>query len=128
MEDTWFGQWKYLLGGEYSDCTYLNITLGKLADDLKVKFNVEVQESLLRVIMAGGRYACQSKECVSQLILNKGCYIGGVECNFDELSGASELILETIRGIEDDGGVNREPIILVLDYEVQVGLGPFHVL
>lgn len=121
LEDTWFGPWKYLLWGEWSECKHLDLVQNKLADDLKVKCKVEVHESLLRVILAGGKYACQSKECVSQLILNKGCYIGGVECNIDELSGAFELILETIHDIEEDVCVNREPIILVLDYEVQVG-------
>lgn len=86
-----------------------------------MKCNVDVEESLLRVILAGGQHACESTRCVPELILNKGCHIDGVECNIDEMPMVLKLILETIHGLEDIC-VTREPIILVLDHEIQVSI------
>lgn len=120
IEEKWFGPWKFLLCSNWSDCKHLNAATNKLADDLEVKCDVDLHESLLRVILAGGPHACDSARCVLQLILNKGCHVDGVECNIDEMSMVFKLILETIHDLEEDICVNREPIILVLDHEIQV--------
>ncbi|XP_074358633.1 separase isoform X1 [Apium graveolens] len=119
IEEKWFGPWKFLLCSDWSDCKHLKLATNKLAEDLKVKCNVDLHESLLRVILAGGQHACESTRCVPELILNKGCHVDGVECNIDEMSMALKLILETIHGLEDIC-VTREPIILVLDHEIQM--------
>lgn len=105
---------------DWSDCKHLDLAINKLADDLKVKCDVNLHESLLRVILAGGQHACDSSRCVPNLILNNGCHVDGVECNIDEMSMVFKLILETIHEFEEDLCVNREPIILVLDHEIQV--------
>ncbi|KAL1827171.1 separase isoform X3 [Daucus carota subsp. sativus] len=120
IEEKWFGPWKFLFCSDWSDCKHLDLAINKLADDLKVKCDVNLHESLLRVILAGGQHACDSSRCVPNLILNNGCHVDGVECNIDEMSMVFKLILETIHEFEEDLCVNREPIILVLDHEIQM--------
>ncbi|KAK9290720.1 hypothetical protein L1049_008894 [Liquidambar formosana] len=134
LEDSWLGPWKYLLLGEWSDCRRLDSIKKKLVHDLKCKYKVDVNESLLKGILGGAKYAFEKEECFSQIFLNKGCYIGRVRyhdgercetlldtCGVESLSGlAFQLILEAANELEEEECVNREPIILVLDCEVQM--------
>lgn len=135
FEDSWFGPWKYLFLGDWSDSKHLDLVQKKLVDDLKSKYKVSVPESVLKVIVGGVNYACQREECVSQIILNKGCYVGGIgdrhsesskllSKNCDGIKRVSQsifkLINETANDVEEREFANRQPIILVLDFEVQV--------
>ena len=105
--------------------------------NLKVKCKVDAHERLLNVVVGGAKHACEREECVLQLILSKGCFIGGVgncsqtmqgtlvdTCDGDESLSkmAFNLILEASQEVEEQECLNREPVILVLDFDVQVGL------
>ncbi|PQM39259.1 separase [Prunus yedoensis var. nudiflora] len=72
---------------------------------------------------------------VSQLCFKKGCYIGKAGCSEEEKCLTSpgesngiekqselafQLIHEAVNELEGLCSVNREPIILVLDFEVQM--------
>lgn len=137
LEDSWLGPWKYVLLGEWSNRKRLDLVHKKLMCDLKSKCKLDVNESLLKVILGGSKYDFEGEACISQLCLRRGCYVGRVGC-FDEAKcGTSsnafygvgkqselafQLILEAMGELEGEDSVNREPIILVLDCEVQVCL------
>ncbi|KAM1392417.1 hypothetical protein ACFX2I_019995 [Malus domestica] len=136
LEDLWFGPWKYVLLGESSNCKQLDLVHKKLARDLKSKCKMDIDESLLKVILGGSKYAFEGGGAyVSQLCFKKGCYIGKAGCSEEnkwlastnESNGyqkLSELAFQLIQGavneLEGLDTVNREPIILVLDFEVQM--------
>ncbi|XP_059463278.1 separase isoform X5 [Corylus avellana] len=135
LEDSWFGPWKYVLLGEWSNCKRLDLVHKKLMCDLKSKCKLEVNESLLKVILGGSKYDFEEEACISQLCPRRGCYVGRVGC-FDKAkcgtsSNASygvdqqsefafQLIQEAMSELEGEDSVKREPIILVLDCEVQM--------
>lgn len=53
--------------------------------------------------------------------MKKGCYIGGRECQNDgRLSSVSEILLNTMHEIGEEDFVDREPVILVPSFEIQV--------
>ncbi|XP_057494488.1 LOW QUALITY PROTEIN: separase-like [Actinidia eriantha] len=135
LEDSWFGPWKYLLLGELSGSKHQELVQRKLMHNLKVKCKVDAHESLLNVVVGGAKHACEREECVLQLILSKGCFIGGVgnfsqtlqgtladTCDGDESLSkmAFNLILEASKEVEEQECLNREPVILVLDFDVQM--------
>lgn len=126
-EDLWFGPWKYLLLGGLLNCKHLDSVTKKLMKDLKSKCKVNVSESILRSVISGA--SSQQKECLSELILKKGCYIGGKQCDNDTSPGAnssslsslvSDLLTNAIQEIGDEDFADREPIILVPDFDIQV--------
>ncbi|XP_010245919.1 PREDICTED: separase isoform X3 [Nelumbo nucifera] len=132
IEDSWLGPWKCLLLGEHSECKHLESVLQKLMDDLKHKSEDDAHENLLRVIFGGAVSVSEADEYVSQL-LHK-CYSGSSRCcggekcsafsitcdGIESLSSkAQQLILEVASGLECKCG-NREPVILVLDSEIQM--------
>ena len=106
--------------------------------DLKSKCKVDAHEGILKLVLGGARHASQRVNWLSELILNKGCYVGGIECNNDESPGeysrkqdridslsssVSELILNAIQEIEEEDFTdNRRPVILVPDLDIQVVL------
>ncbi|THG06125.1 hypothetical protein TEA_008002 [Camellia sinensis var. sinensis] len=136
LEDSWFGPIvQFLLLGEWSGCEHQE-SQKKLMHNLKVKCKVDAHESLIKVIIGGAKHICEREESILQLILNKGCFIDGVGyCNqerwgtyadtsdgFESLSKkALKLILEAAREVEEEECLNREPVILVLDFDVQGG-------
>ncbi|XP_057465962.1 LOW QUALITY PROTEIN: separase-like [Actinidia eriantha] len=135
LEDSWFGPWKYLLLGELSGSKHQELVQRKLMHNLKVKCKVDAHESLLKVVVGGAKHSCEREECVLQLILSKGCFIGGVgncsqkmqgtladTCDGDESLSkiALNLILEASQEAEEEQCLNREPVILVLDFDVQM--------
>ncbi|CBI23880.3 unnamed protein product, partial [Vitis vinifera] len=138
LEDLWLGPWRYLLLGECLDCERLDLIHKKLVHDLKSKCKMDVNESLLKIILGSARYSHGREQCFLQLYLNKGCYIGRVgfydektRCKVfsnpcDRVEKKSALANQLISGaaeeLEEEESVNREPIILVLDCEVQVCL------
>ena len=99
---------------------------------------------LLKVILGGGVEDFKGEACVAQLSLRNGCYVGRGGYLYEEDSCktptaapnisesrhglALQLIHEAATKLEKhDENENREPIILVLDPEVQVRkLHPYH--
>ncbi|XP_031277684.1 separase [Pistacia vera] len=135
VEDSWLGHWKYMFLGEWSNCKNLDKILKKLARDLKIKCKVDVNESLLRVVLGGLKSGYKREENMAQLFSKKGCCIGTfgyydnnncrrsskVSNGVDKLSElAFQLIDEALKELEAEESVNREPTILVLDCEVQM--------
>ncbi|CAL8997984.1 unnamed protein product [Prunus brigantina] len=135
LEDSWFGPWRCVLLGEWSNCKQLDLVHKKLVRDLKSKCKVDIDESLLKVILGGSKYAFEGGAYVSQLCFKKGCYIGKAGCSEEEKCLTSpdesndiekqselafQLIHEAVNELEGLCSVNREPIILVLDFEVQM--------
>lgn len=123
--------------GEWSNCKNLDRILKKLARDLKFKCKVDVNESLLRVVLGGLKSGYKREEDMAQLFSKKGCCIGTfgyydnnncrtsskVSNGVDKLSELFfQLIDEALKELEAEESVNREPTILVLDCEVQVKL------
>lgn len=129
LEDSWLGPWKYLLLGHLSDNNHLSSLERKLMDEFKrLKCKVTVSNDLLRVILVGAMYASEIQEHGLQLILNKGCFIGG-SCK--DLSNSSsevrslsmdvfQMVLEGERAVEDIEQLTKKPVILVLDSDIQV--------
>ncbi|XP_010540470.1 PREDICTED: separase isoform X2 [Tarenaya hassleriana] len=138
LEDSWLGPWRHMLLGELSNCKLPDIMQKKLLNDLRSKCKMEVNEMLLKVILGGGTEDFKGEACIAQLCLKNGCYVGRGDY-FDEedscttptsASNVSEsrhglalqLIHEAATKLElhDEGQEQREPIILVLDPEVQM--------
>lgn len=128
LEDSWLGPWKYLLLGHLYDNNHLSSLERKLMDELRLKYKVTVSNDLLRVILVGAMYASEIREHGLQLILNKGCFIGG-SCK--DLSNSSskvrslsmdvfQMVLEEEYAAEDIEQLTKKPVILVLDSEIQV--------
>ncbi|KAJ7968102.1 separase [Quillaja saponaria] len=135
LEDSWFGSWKCLLLGDWLNCEYLDLVHRKLVDDLKSQCKLDVDQGLLKVILGGSKYAFNGETHISHLWSKKGCYIARVgfcdeaSCGmFPIMSNAfgkpsdlaSQLLNEAVNSLEGEDSINREPIILALDYEVQM--------
>ena len=60
------------------DCERLDLIHKKLVHDLKSKSKMDVNESLLKIILWSARYSHGREQCFLQLYLNKGCFIGKV--------------------------------------------------
>ncbi|XP_020873224.1 separase isoform X2 [Arabidopsis lyrata subsp. lyrata] len=137
LEASWLGPWRCLLLGEWSNYKLPASVQKKLVNDLKSKCKMEVNEMLLKVILGGGTDNFKGEACVAQLSLRNGCYVGRGGYLYEEDScktptaasniseSRHELALKLIHDAasklgEQDGHENREPIILVLDPEVQM--------
>ncbi|KAL8218762.1 hypothetical protein R6Q57_022135 [Mikania cordata] len=117
MEDLWFGPWKHMLLGGLSDRKHIDFLQKKLVKDIKSKCKIDVPENLIKTVIRGGM---PLQECVSELIMKRGCYIGGSECIDDGMSSlVSELLVNTMHDVEEDF-LDREPVILVPDLDIQM--------
>ncbi|KAL8258316.1 hypothetical protein R6Q59_030357 [Mikania micrantha] len=116
MEDLWFGPWKHMLLGGLSDHKHIDFLQKKLTKDLKSKCKIDVPENLIKTVIRGGM---PLQECVSELIMKRGCYIGGSECIDDGMTSlVSELLVNTMHDVEEV--LDREPVILVPDSDIQM--------
>ncbi|XP_054803798.1 separase isoform X2 [Prosopis cineraria] len=133
IEDSWFGSWKYLLLGEWMDHKNLDLAHKKLLHDLRSKCKLDVNEGILKVILGGSKNNCEGDTWISQLCFKKGCYIAkvgycddawrGILLNAANGSGtSSELAFQILNEALNvfEVGQSREPIILVLDYDIQM--------
>ncbi|XP_024005725.1 separase isoform X2 [Eutrema salsugineum] len=137
LEASWLGPWRCLLLGDLSNYKLPDSVQKKLVKDLKSKCKMEVNEMLLKIILGGGIENFKGEACVAQLSLRNGCYVGRGGYLYEEDSCktptaatnisesrhglALQLIHEAATKLEQhDGHENREPIILVLDPEVQM--------
>ncbi|XP_078444643.1 separase isoform X2 [Wolffia australiana] len=133
MEDLWLGPWKCLFLGERDDKD-LEPLLVKLKSSLESECNLEASTDLLRVVVSGSSSVCNVEACISQMVQYKG-YLGrGMCCGTESFrifsSGTDEasdtisdsirsLILETSNSTLQEA-VQREPIVLVLDSDLQM--------
>ncbi|KAF7803655.1 separase isoform X2 [Senna tora] len=133
IEESWFGSWKCLLLGEWSDCKNLDSVHKKLVHDLRSECELDVNEGLLKVILGGCKYDCEGDTWISPLCLKKGCYIAKVGYCDETMCGilsnaangfglSSELAFQLLNEALNELEVvqSREPIILVLDYDIQM--------
>ncbi|KAK4339952.1 hypothetical protein RND71_041414 [Anisodus tanguticus] len=132
LEDSWLGPWRCLLLGELSECELLDSLVKKLYDHFRCKSGADVHESLLRVILGGAKYACEKENCISQMVINKGCHLhGGGHENSKVLYKTSteveslcdsvyKAILDEAQEMEETESISRRPVILILDLEVQM--------
>lgn len=133
MEELWLGPWTCLLLGEYSDLDYLSTVVTKVIKEMKHHYKVDANDMLVSAILGGSKSTVDAEACISQLILYKGYFGRGGCCGEERLrafsSGCLEetrsmpesvykLILETTVEIMEQA--DREPVILVLDSDVQV--------
>lgn len=130
LEDSWLGPWRHVLLGDCLDCRSLNTVHKKLVQDLKSKCKMNINESYLKLVLGAAKFDIE-EACLSQRCLRKGCYTGKLEHHeqensqsngIDDVSAlASQLIREAVNELHMEDAICREPIILVLDLEVQVG-------
>ncbi|GJS63270.1 separase [Tanacetum coccineum] len=100
------------MGGALN-CEHLDSVTKKLMKDLKSMSEVDISESILRSVISCA--SSQQKECLSELILKKGCYIG------DRSPKESSLMLSDVtNAIHEIGDEAREPVILVPDFDIQM--------
>ncbi|XP_073049001.1 separase isoform X1 [Primulina eburnea] len=101
MEDLWLGTWKYFLLGEWPDLSFLE----------------PLQEKL-----------CEEDEHLLQHIINKNCYVGlrseASSKRVNDFENILQLAFKTTLGTSQNfdifGYSRRQPIILVLDFELQM--------
>ncbi|KAI9087156.1 hypothetical protein K1719_030791 [Acacia pycnantha] len=130
IEDSWFGSWKYLLLGEWLDHKNLDLVHKKLVHDLRSECKLDVNEGILKVILGGSKNDCEGD---TQLGFKKGCYIAkvgycdeawrGMTSNAANGFGSSselafQILNKALNMVEVEQ--SREPIILVLDYDIQM--------
>jgi separase len=132
MEELWLGPWKCLLLGHQLIDQHREgeAVLENLITGLESEFKLEVDQALIKVILGGVASVGELKECVSQLILYKGYFGRGGCCGRDRLRAFScqtdaealTTLEHLCNGIVDELSepVDRNPVILVLDIDVQV--------
>lgn len=122
-----------MLLGDWSNRKHLEFEFNSLMLNLKSKCKLDVNESLLKVILEGPEEVLEAFD--SKLYSRKGCIIGrerfynkegsnpfqNTSNGLDQVSGlAWKLIQDVKKKLEVEDNTSREPIILVLDYDVQV--------
>ncbi|XP_071705360.1 separase-like [Rutidosis leptorrhynchoides] len=137
VENLWFGPWKHLLLGKLSDHNHkqkhhLDSVQKKLMKALKLRCKLNVNADIISLVIGGGVHASSQheEEWLSERFLKKGCYIGACKSlpgeEEEEYSNGlsslvvSELILNAIQEIGDEHVVDREPVILVPDFDIQM--------
>ncbi|KAK1697147.1 hypothetical protein QYE76_013844 [Lolium multiflorum] len=130
IEELWLGPWKCLLLGHQLADKHSEAVLENLITGLQSEFKLEVDPALIKVILGGVASVDELKECVSQLISYRSFFGKGGCCGRDRLraifcqTDAEALVtLEHLcNGIVDklSEPVDRNPVILVLDSDVQM--------
>ncbi|XP_061982544.1 separase [Populus nigra] len=136
IEDSWLGPWRCVLLGDWFNCSRLDSIMKKLVHDLKSKCKINTNESFLKVILQGARHSFNEEGCISSLMsLKKGCFIAQAgyseekRCEtFSEVSEgakklsdlAVQLVYDAVNELQEEESTIKEPVILVLDYEVQM--------
>ncbi|XP_056159390.1 separase isoform X2 [Syzygium oleosum] len=135
LEESWLGPWRCLLLGGSLNCTRMDTVLKKLVCDLKRKCKINIDAGLLKVILGGVKLGSKREALIPLLQSNRTCYIGSINQYVEErdripsfaCEGAGELselafqlIHEAIKELEEEDHMYGEPIILVLDSEVQM--------
>jgi separase len=130
IEELWLGPWKCLLLGHQLADQHSEAVLENLISGLESEFKLEVDPALIKAILGGVASVDELKECVSQLISYKSYFGRGGCCGGDRLRAFScqtdaealTTLEHLCNGIVDELSepVDRNPVILVLDIDVQV--------
>ncbi|XP_072151631.1 separase isoform X3 [Setaria viridis] len=122
MEESWFGPWKCLLLGHQLSDQHMEAALSEV--------DFKANPTLIKAILGGAVSVDEVQECVYQLVLYKGYFGRGGCCGKDRLRGFScqiedealEALTCTIKNAANElpKPVDRDPIILVLDINVQM--------
>ncbi|XP_044951659.1 separase [Hordeum vulgare subsp. vulgare] len=130
MENLWLGPWKCLLLGQQLADQHSETVLGNLITGLESEFKLEANPALIKVILGGVASVDELKECVSQLVSYKGYFGRGGCCGRDRFRAFScqidaEALVSLGRlcnGVVNElpEPVERNPVILVLDTDVQM--------
>ncbi|KVI07072.1 hypothetical protein Ccrd_014553 [Cynara cardunculus var. scolymus] len=84
------------LGDLLRTCKLFDSLLKKLRKDLQSKCGNDVHESILKLVIGGDS---QRVECLSKLILKKGCYVGGIESSSKQEGAETCYQRENIPGL-----------------------------
>jgi len=131
IEDSWFGPWKCLLLGHRLSDEHIESASSSIITDLDKKFKFEVNPVPIKAILGGSVSVDEVQECFLQLILYKGYFGRGGCCGEDRLRAFSscqmdDRAMETLKRLiphavyELPQPADRDPVILVLDVNVQV--------
>ncbi|KAH9606493.1 hypothetical protein KSS87_016437, partial [Heliosperma pusillum] len=132
MEEFWFDQWKYLLLGRLIDAESLIPAMKELMQNIQERFEIDVNKSVLEMVMSGTKSTNLEKERVPMVFLEKGCYIcsdkncGKERCSsgLDDACAETDYILGSVFAVANRHEVEyctrREPVVLVLDSNVQM--------
>ncbi|XP_020266857.1 separase [Asparagus officinalis] len=132
MEDSWLGPWACLLLGELSDVDSVSKMVKELINELELHCEVEANVSLLTAILGGSKSIADAEACISQFLLYKGYFGRGACCGKERLRVFStactkkisipenvyKVIVEMVDQVAEPA--DREPVILVLDSDVQM--------
>jgi separase len=126
MEESWFGPWKGLFLGHQLSDQHMEAATAVLSE-----LDVNANPALIKAILGGAVSVDDVQECVYQLFLYNGYFGRGGCCGKDILRGPScqikdealEALTHTIKNAANElpKPVDRDPIILVLDINLQVG-------
>lgn len=130
MEKSWLGPWKCLLLGHQLSDQNIDAALSSIITGLDAK-KVVFNPVLIKAILGGALSVDEVQECVDQLISYKGYFGRGGCCGKDRFRALSssevkDKDLEILKCIitnavcELPEPVDRNPVILVLDVNVQV--------
>nr|XP_051189058.1 separase-like [Lolium perenne] len=130
IEELWLGPWKCLLLGHQLADQHSEAVMENLISGLESEFKLEVDPALIKAILGGVASVDELKECVSQLISYKSYFGRGGCCGGDRLRAFScqtdaealTTLEHLCNGIVDELSepVDRNPVILVLDIDVQM--------
>ncbi|KNA25484.1 hypothetical protein SOVF_006490 [Spinacia oleracea] len=132
VEETWFGQWKYLLLGRWLDTDPLNCAVKEFLHETKKEgCKLDLNESILKVVMGGIKSINMEKVRIPKPFLEKGCYIGSIvesvqgRCStldkaYDGVDCVSDSLTAAVNKVELEYCTRREPVVLVLDSNVQM--------
>ncbi|KAK8969287.1 hypothetical protein KSP40_PGU017653 [Platanthera guangdongensis] len=131
MEDEWIGPWGCLFLGERLDVESLENLATKLSNCLKSQCDFEQNDNLIKVILSGAPSVVHAEACISQSLLYKGFFGRGGCCGeqrFRAFTDRSEEIASIFASVHslvleavcEDMPIDRQPVILVLDNDVQM--------
>ncbi|PKU85864.1 separase [Dendrobium catenatum] len=131
MEDEWIGPWGCLLLGERLDAESLEKLAARMSNCLNSQCDFMVNDNLIKVILNGAQSVFAAEACIAQSLLYKGFFGRGGCCGeqrfraFSDHSKGVKCMLTSIHNLileaVDEGmTVDRQPIILILDTDVQL--------
>ncbi|XP_062221862.1 separase [Phragmites australis] len=131
MEESWLGPWKCLLLGHQLADQHIEAASSSIITGLEKEFKLEVNPALIKTILGGAASVDEVHECLYQLILYKGYFGRGECCGKDRFRCFSsrqidDEALETLKCLIENAAnelpesVDRDPVILVLDINVQM--------
>ncbi|KAK9665217.1 hypothetical protein RND81_14G098400 [Saponaria officinalis] len=131
MEESWLGPWKHLLLGRLLDAESLIPAAKELIQEIQDRYKLRVNESVLKTVLGGMKSINWEKERIPKVFLEKGCCIcSASDCGEDKCSALDEACSEAdyilgsvfaaVNREEEEYCTRREPVVLVLDSNVQM--------